>query len=175
MKRILVGLGFGLALSVAPLTTWVLADNAPPAWAYPVNPPDFKPAPDDGTPRHVPDSTAAYTVTQARDLFEALDWHPRDHPPMPDPVAHGRRPDVMACGVCHRADGPGGPENAHPSWAASAIHHPADGRLQKWCAHDIGAAAKSTTGYYQDGKSRLRCRSREGRRLFRQSDTAGED
>ena len=31
---------------------------------------------------------------------------------MPDIVAHGRKPDVMACGVCHRADGPGGPENA---------------------------------------------------------------
>jgi hypothetical protein len=31
-----------------------------------VNPPDFKVQPDDGTPRHVPDSTAAFTVTQAR-------------------------------------------------------------------------------------------------------------
>jgi cytochrome c553 len=51
-------------------------------------------------------------VTQARDLFSALDWHPSDHPSLPDIVAHGRKPDVMACGVCHRADGPGGPENA---------------------------------------------------------------
>jgi len=83
----------------------------PPAWAYAVNPPDFKVQPDDGTPRHVPDSTAAFTVTQARDLFFALDWHPSDHPPLPDIVAHGRKPDVMACGVCHRADGPAGPEN----------------------------------------------------------------
>src|SRR6516225_5132544 len=90
MKRILVGLGLGLALSAAPLTTWVQADEAP---------------------RHVPDSTAAFTLTQARDLFFALDWHPSDHPPLPDIVAHGRMPDVMACGACHRADGPGGPEN----------------------------------------------------------------
>src|SRR5262249_2609282 len=73
---------------------------------------NFKPQPDDGLPRYVPDSTAAFTVTQARDLFFALDWHPSDHPPLPDVVAHGRKPDVMACGVCHRADGPGGPENA---------------------------------------------------------------
>ena len=58
------------------------------------------------------DSTAAFTLTQARDLFFALDWHPSDHPPLPDIVAYGRKPDVMACGVCHRADGPGGPENA---------------------------------------------------------------
>jgi cytochrome c553 len=111
MKAILVGLGLGLALSAAPLRTWAQADDAPPAWAYPVNPPDFKVQPDDGAPRHVPDSTAAFTLTQAGDLFFALDWHPSDHSPLPDIVAHGRKPDVMACGVCHRADGPGGPEN----------------------------------------------------------------
>lgn len=32
---------------------------------------------------------------------------------MPEVVAHGRKPDVYACGFCHRADGPGGPENAN--------------------------------------------------------------
>jgi len=31
---------------------------------------------------------------------------------MPEIVAHGRKPDVLACGYCHRADGPGGPENS---------------------------------------------------------------
>jgi cytochrome c553 len=77
-----------------------------------MNPPDFKPAPDDGSPRRVPDSEAAFTLTQVRDLFFAPDWHPADHPPMPDIVARGREPDVFACGVCHRADGPGGPENS---------------------------------------------------------------
>jgi cytochrome c553 len=99
------------ALSAAPLVTRAQTDDAPPTWAYPMNP-DFKPQPDDGLPRHVPDSAATFTVTQARDLFFALDWHPSDHPPLPDIVAHGRKPDAMACGVCHRADGPGGPENA---------------------------------------------------------------
>src|SRR5262249_25262703 len=82
------------------------------AWAYPVNPPDFKPAPDTGIPRRVPDSTATYTLTQIRDLFTAPDWHPGDHPPMPEIVSHGRKPEVQACGVCRRADGPGGPENS---------------------------------------------------------------
>ena len=32
---------------------------------------------------------------------------------MPEVVARGRKPDVNACGFCHRADGPGGPENAN--------------------------------------------------------------
>jgi len=77
-----------------------------------MNPPDFKPAPDDGSLRRVPDSDAAFTLTQVRDLFFAPDWHPADHPSMPDVVARGRKPDVFACGVCHRADGPGGPENS---------------------------------------------------------------
>jgi cytochrome c553 len=82
-----------------------------PAWAYPWAP-DFKAAPDDGIPRHVPDSAATFTITQERDLFFAPDWHPDDHPAMPDVVAHGRRPEVRACGACHRTEGTGGPENA---------------------------------------------------------------
>ena len=31
---------------------------------------------------------------------------------MPDIAIHGRKPAVFACGFCHRADGPGGPESA---------------------------------------------------------------
>lgn len=88
------------------------ASDAPPAWAYPVNPPGFKPAPDDGAARRVPGSDATYTLSQVRDRFVAPDWHPGDHPPMPEVVARGRKPGVFACGYCHRADGPGGPENA---------------------------------------------------------------
>jgi cytochrome c553 len=84
----------------------------PPAWAYPVPPSDAKSEVDDGALRHVPDSDAAFTLTQVRDLFVAPDWHPGDHPAMPPVVANGRKPDVYACGFCHRAEGTGGPENA---------------------------------------------------------------
>ncbi len=88
------------------------AAEAPPAWAYPVTPADTKPAPDDGSLRRVPNSAAGYTLTQLRDRFIAPVWHPEEHPPLPPVVAQGRRPDVFACGFCHRADGPGGPENS---------------------------------------------------------------
>jgi cytochrome c553 len=84
----------------------------PPAWAYPVTPPAPPAAPDDGTLRRVPDSTLGFTLAQMSDRFFAPDWHPGDHPAMPEVVAHGRKPEVYACGYCHRADGPGGPENA---------------------------------------------------------------
>jgi cytochrome c553 len=88
------------------------SQEGPPPWAYPINPPDFKPPADDGTLRRVPDSTGGFTLTQLRDFFFAPDWHPDDHPRMPEIVAGGRKPDVFACGFCHRADGPGGPENS---------------------------------------------------------------
>jgi cytochrome c553 len=104
----------GTVALVCVLSTGAFAQSqeAPPAWAYPVNPPDFKLPPDDGALRRVPDSTATYTLTQVRDLFVAPIWHPSDHPPLPEVVALGRKPEVQACGVCHRADGPGGPENS---------------------------------------------------------------
>lgn len=85
----------------------------PPAWAYVIAPPGFKPRPDDGLPVHVPGSTRSYRLPELRDFFLAPDWHPGDHPPMPEVVARGRKPEVFACGFCHRADGRGGPENAN--------------------------------------------------------------
>ncbi len=87
--------------------------DGPPEWAYPKNPPGFKPRPDDGTPRRIEGSSASYTLTQLRDRFISPVWHPGEHPPQPEVVARGRKPDVFACGFCHRADGPGGPENAN--------------------------------------------------------------
>ena len=91
--------------------TAISTQHTPPPWAYAVNPPDFKAPADDGTLRHVPDSTLALTLTQVRDSFLSPDWHPDSHPPMPEVVVHGRKPDVWACGYCHRAEGTGGPEN----------------------------------------------------------------
>jgi cytochrome c553 len=83
--------------------------DTPPAWAYPVS--SDAPAPSG--------------------MFVAPDVHPEDHPPMPDVVAHGRAPDVLACGFCHRADGSGAPENA------GLAGLPAD-----YIAHAVGEIAR---------------------------------
>src|SRR3954453_8537898 len=107
MLRAAIAAGLVVASSIA-----AVAQDGPPAWAYPVNPPDLKLATDNGAPRQVPGSSAAYTLTQIRDLFSAPDWHPGDYPPMPEIVSRGRKPEVRACGVCHRTGGTGGPENA---------------------------------------------------------------
>jgi cytochrome c553 len=67
---------------------------------------------DDGSPKHVPGSTQAFTLTQLRDGFNIADWFPDDHPKPPDVVMTGRRPDARACGLCHYPTGRGRPENA---------------------------------------------------------------
>jgi cytochrome c553 len=103
----------GLAcVTVIGAAALAVAADPPPPWAYPVNPPGTQPAPDDGVLRHVPDSTAVFTLTQIRDLFSVPDWHPDDHPPMPAPVAHGRKPMPFACAYCHLPNGLGRPENS---------------------------------------------------------------
>ena len=82
-----------------------------PSWAYAWDP-GYKAPPADDLPRHVPGSAQTFSTADARNLFAAPDWHPADHPRMPPVVARGRRPAVRACGVCHRAEGTGGPENS---------------------------------------------------------------
>ncbi len=95
----------------------VCAQSAPDHrmdWAYPwiyASEQDI-PTLDVKTILHVPESALTYTVGQTKDGNFAPDWHPEEHSPMPDIVKYGRKPDVYACGVCHRADGSGGPENA---------------------------------------------------------------
>jgi cytochrome c553 len=87
----------------------------PPDWAYAINPPADSPTPaktPDAAPRHVPDSDAAFTLAQVTDFFNPRDWHPADHPAMPEIVSLGRAPDVFACGYCHLPNGQGPPENS---------------------------------------------------------------
>ena len=89
---------------------------APPPWAFTVNTPPAPgaapaAAPDPG-PKQVPGSTVSLTVAQTRDAYNPPDWHPNDHPPLPDAVAHGRPKEMRACGFCHLVNGQGRPENA---------------------------------------------------------------
>lgn len=96
----------GVALWAGVAFAWPQATF--PAWAYPWDPAfKFAAAVDDG-PRRVPGSAVTYTLREVRNSFFSADWHPEDHGPMPEVVALGRKPEVHACGTCHRADGVGG-------------------------------------------------------------------
>ena len=85
--------------------------QTPPPWAYPVGP-GAPPPQEGGAPKRLPGSNAAFTEMQVRDAFNVADWHPDDHPPMPEIVVHGRKPDVRGCGYCHLPNGQGRPENS---------------------------------------------------------------
>jgi cytochrome c553 len=94
-------------------TTLAGGGTAPSASAPPVSPvPSAPAAQPDPTPRSLPGSSRSFPLAEIRDAFGPADWFPDDHPPMPDVVAHGRRPDVRACSLCHYPNGKGRPENA---------------------------------------------------------------
>jgi cytochrome c553 len=92
----------------------------PPPWAYGFEgPPEagatptrIAPANTDQSPRTIPGTTAKYSRAQISNRFGPADWFPSEHPQMPDVVAHGKQPNVWACGLCHYPNGKGRSENA---------------------------------------------------------------
>jgi cytochrome c553 len=99
------------------------AADGPPGWAYGYPPPGAPAAPAGGggrgaqaapdtTPKKLAGSNLEFTTAQIRDGFGPADWFPEDHPKMPEIVAHGRRPEVRACALCHYPNGKGRAENA---------------------------------------------------------------
>jgi len=87
--------------------------SAVPDWLYPGNSAPADQRDDDQTAAvHLAGSSVSYTESQLKDLYSAPDWGLQPHTPMPAVVAHGRQPDVLACGYCHTPSGQGRPENA---------------------------------------------------------------
>lgn len=114
MRHIIGGLT--VALVVVGAAAGILRAQAdPPSWAYPVTEATGAPAPapphDEGLER-VPGSSQRFTYEQIHDRYNAVDWHPDDHPPMPQVVAHGREPAFIACAYCHLTSGVGHAVNA---------------------------------------------------------------
>ena len=83
-------------------------------WAFPqlIAAKELKPVEDDGKPRRVPGSNKEYTQKQIDEFFNAPDWFPEEHPPLPKTVQFGKSPRVQACGKCHLINGQGHPESA---------------------------------------------------------------
>ena len=101
-----VAVGFAASAPEGPIP-WAYAIPAPPpAGAAPA-----APAPDTSI-KHLSGSNGAFTRAQIADRYGPADWYPGDHPAMPDVVAHGKKPEVWACGLCHYPNGKGRQENA---------------------------------------------------------------
>jgi cytochrome c553 len=110
------------AAAVAPAA---LTPIEQPAWLFPLIPraaaeaetpkpgaAKAAPTPEDTELLEIPDSTEKFTRTRINDPFNPPDWRPASHGPMPEVVARGRKPAVMACAFCHTPTGQGRPENA---------------------------------------------------------------
>ena len=104
--------GVLLAFLMAASATFV---SGPPVWAYGTDPASAVSGSNtqpDKSLKHLPGTDLEFTEAQIQDPFGPADWFPRDHPVMPDVVAHGRKPAVWACALCHYPNGKGRPENA---------------------------------------------------------------
>jgi cytochrome c553 len=143
--RLLLALTFCLACTAASAQ---LSEFGVPEWLFPLNPPAASnpPPPDNVRVIHLPNSGAAFTQAQLLNLFSVPDWHPASHQPMPDVVAHGRAPDVFACGFCHMPGGQGRPENASLSGL------PAQYIIQQVLDIKRGARRESLKGYVPSDK-----------------------
>ena len=100
------------ALLIATASPAQQADQKLPIWAYPDHFSQGSSAANGAEVEHLPGSKASYTRAEINDIFVVPDWYPDAHPPMPEVVEHGRKPDVYSCGHCHLPNGQGRPENA---------------------------------------------------------------
>lgn len=109
-------LAFALPLAGMAIAAAAGGTSGPPTWAYGTDPAltgiHAPETPPDQSLKHLPGSRFAFTEEQIQDRFGPADWFPNDHPKMPDVVAHGRKPDIWACSLCHYPNGKGRPENA---------------------------------------------------------------
>jgi len=106
--RNLVGI---LVLALVPFVA-VAAER--PDWAFPVTDKVLPPSKDEGKLFTAPGSTLSLTRAQVDDMFNAPDWQPAMHPPMPPIVGHGNKAtSVRACGSCHLPTGTGHDESAY--------------------------------------------------------------
>ena len=109
---------FSVGIVAAAAVFAFAASTDPIPWAYaipaapPAGTPPATPAPPDTSIKHLEGSSGAFTRAQIADRYGPADWYPSEHPPMPDVVAHGKKPDVWACGLCHYPNGKGRQENA---------------------------------------------------------------
>lgn len=145
----------GIAILVCSVTAATgamhAAETERPAWAYAIpsaadREVERAPEPDDRTPLSLPGTDLRFSPAEirgyardARDIhLPPADWHPGDHPPMPDIVSIGAPArGVRACAFCHYPNG-----KAYPGTAGLA-GLPADYIAQQ--LHDFRDGLRETS------------------------------
>jgi cytochrome c553 len=126
MRNVIIALALAPAFTLAALNP--LAADTPTAkeiapkmpapvagfeWAYPMSPPNLPRPPADATfTAQGADPSIKLTMKQINDSFGPPDWFASEHAPLPQIVAHGEKPHVPACALCHLPSGNGHPESA---------------------------------------------------------------
>ena len=87
----------------------------------------------------IPDSDQKFTLARINDQFNPPDWQPADHGAMPDVVAKGRKPNVMACAFCHTPTGQGRPGKFRARRPAGGLYKGAAAGLPQRQAQGRGA------------------------------------
>jgi cytochrome c553 len=112
-------------LALAVIATAALAQSSKPEWAYAIPLPGQPALPrlhQDGVLYGVPGSKLRFTRNKVGGLsddgkrrrVQPADWFPHEHPRMPRIVAEGDpKRGIVACSLCHSANGRGRPQNAH--------------------------------------------------------------
>lgn len=114
MMPVVLVQGVGAQSPASPVTSAPLLPIPP--WAFTLPSPGQTAPPAsaaDSVPRGLPGTSVRLSVVDTRNSFQVPDWRPTEHPPMPEIVAKGRAPRVLACGFCHLPNGQGRPENAN--------------------------------------------------------------
>ncbi|HEY1836415.1 MAG TPA: c-type cytochrome [Rhizomicrobium sp.] len=90
----------------------------------------------------VPGSALKVPQSRLDDPWAVIDWLPSEHPPAPDVVIHGRKPNVYACGLCHMVNGEGG--SGVPSLAGLSRNYIAEQ------ARAFASGTRSSTFFLRD-------------------------
>jgi cytochrome c553 len=154
-----------------------------PEWLFPIHPPSLKKPPatppklDDTEPLGLPDSAQKFTAARIGDTFNAPDWFPAEHGPMPDIVAKGKKPNSIACAFCHTPTGQGRPENSALAGLSenyirqqlkdfrSGARKPAGPEAYK-PTHNMAASVKALTDAEIDEAAKFYSQQKLGRRVW---------
>lgn len=185
--RVVVSIGLALLFVLGVEAQAPPPANAPamewPEWLFPIHPASLKKPPatppklDDTEPLGIPDSAQKFTAARIGDTFNAPDWFPAEHGPMPDIVARGKKPNSIACAFCHTPTGQGRPENSALAGLSenylrqqlkdfrSGARKPAGPEAYK-PTHNMGASVKTLTDAEIDEAAKFYSQQKLGRRVW---------
>ena len=118
MKSLLIYSALIVGMVVTPSLSAAEIDNAP-IWSTPGRTDIRWQEPSKDEYLSLEGSARQYYITEIDDKYNAPDWFPDQHTPMPAIVRYGKGKKVWACASCHLASGMGHPASARLAGVSS--------------------------------------------------------